>query len=617
MRLGLEIKQRINRILQIVFPIFLFFYPLRNICVGVGWTDTGYNYGNFVYMEHMDSMWLFSTYLANTLGNFFTQLPWGDTMLGLNVYTTLFISLLAVGGYFFFIKVVKLPLIFAFLGEFIAINLCWCPTALIYNYLSYSLLGAGNILLYFALMKGKKSSLCFVLAGIALGTNVFVRFPNLTNMAMILAVWAMGIIRKEKLGEVLKQTGLCVVGYILGLAGCFGLICWKYGAEDYIQGIVRLLSMPSEAADYTVMSMVMQQIRNYLQNVIWLGYLTVFMLLGTIVYQMLPRSWKWIKNIGYVGAVCCGFYFLWARKMFNLEYNTYMSMFQWAVMLLTATLASGIVVIFNKRFSEQEKLISGLSILIILITPIGSNNHLYLSMNNLFFVAPFTLWMLYRFVKWVPREWKVKRFQISSYPLKAIMVCVLLMILIQTTLFSQEFVFLEANGGVNSGSNLDTKVDNNDVLKGMRMEKDRAQSISDISEYVQENGLKGKEIILYGDIPAMSYVLQMPFAISAWPDMRSYNLTVMESDLQRIEEDALMGVKELPVVLLEKKQGTYLVSGEEGLKALEVAETLRDSLVNDKKLELLSLMMKRQNYQLTFENSKFMLFEAVQEGKND
>jgi hypothetical protein len=235
----------------------------------------------------------------------------------------------------------------------------------------------------------------------------------------------MGFVRKEKVQNVLKQTGLCILGYLLGMGLVFGMISIKYGAGEYVNGIIRLLSMPSEADDYSVLSMVIQQIRNYWQNLIWLGYLFGFMILGTIVYQILPASWKWIKNMGYVAAVFCGFYFLWAKQMFNLEYNTYLSMFQWAVMLLTATLVVGLVVVFGKGFTEKEKILAVINVILILVTPLGSNNHLYLAINNLFLVAPFTLWMIWRFLKRIPQMWQIKEWKISTYPLKAMLCCVL------------------------------------------------------------------------------------------------------------------------------------------------------------------------------------------------
>ncbi|MBQ9141988.1 MAG: hypothetical protein IJX63_09390 [Lachnospiraceae bacterium] len=606
---NLKSNQKLNKILQVLFPIILFLYPLRHICYGVGWTDTAYNYANFMYMDNMDDMWLFSTYLGTALGNFFAKLPLGGTMLGLNLYTGLFVSVLAVAGYFFFVKSVQLSSVLTFGAEFVAINLCWCPTALLYNYLSFTLLGGGAMFLYFSLMKCKHEKLCFVLAGICLGINVFVRLPNLTNMALIVAVWAMGIIRKEKPVKVLQQTGWCILGYIIGLGGFFGLISLKYGAGNYIDGVMRLLSMPSEAADYSPIEMVLQQVRNYKQNLIWIGWLLLFVVLGTIVYQILPRSWKWLKNIGYVGAVFCGFYLLWALKMFNMEYTTYMSMLQWAFMLLTATLAAGVVVIFKKGFTEQEKLLCGISIIIMLITPLGSNNHLYLSINNLFFILPFTLWLLCRFFKWLPKAWKVRKWEISTYPLKAMLVCVGGMILLQTTLFALNFVFLESDG-TNGAEKFDTTVENNDILKGMYMEGERAESISEISSYVQRMGLKGKEVILYGKIPAMSYYLEMPFAISAWPDLASYNLAVMLEDLQRVEAKAFAEGGELPVILMEKSKGIYARSGAAGLEALGYGEAEQAVFAADQKLLLLADFINKYGYKATFENDKFVLFQA-------
>ncbi len=617
MAFNVDKKNQLNRILRIIFPVILFLYPLRNICFGVGWTDTGYNYGNFAYMEEMDPMWLFSTYLGNALGNMFTKLPLGNTMMGLNLYTGLFVSVLAVCGYFFFVKEVKLPCIVVFLGEFVGINLCWCPTALLYNYLSYALLGAGVVLLYFALMHRRRSTIFFLLAGLVLGINVFVRFPNLSNMALIVAVWAMGIIRKEQFVTVLKQTGLCIVGYISGLGVCFGFLSLKYGAEEYISGIIRLLSMPSEASDYSVLAMVVQQIRNYCQNLIWIMILLFFMLMGTLVYQILPKSWKWIKNIGYVIAVFCGFYYLYGKNMFNFEYNTYLSMFQWAVMILTATLIAGIVIIFGKGFSEQEKLLAGLNILVTLITPLGSNNHLFLAINNLFFVAPFTFWMVYRLVRWIPDCWSIRKVKVSTYPLRAMLCSVIFMIFLQTTLFGGEFIFLESNGGKNSKKGLEAYTENNSILKGMRMEEERAEILTQISDYVETQGLKGQEVILYGDIPAMAYILEMPFAISAWPDMRSYNYAIMEADLQRIMEEASEGKREFPVVLVERRPGIYMMNGEAGLQEEECTEEEITLLESDKKLELLSTIISREEYQMTFQNYKFMLFEAKREEEND
>lgn len=660
-----------------LYPLILLLYPLRHIRVGAEWWDTGYNYANFTYMDRVDPMWLFSTYLGNALGHLFTLLPGGSTMLGLNLYTGLSVSLLALGGYFFFTRRVGLPRTLTFWGEMLAISFCWCPTALLYNYLTYVLLGAGTVLLYEAL-SGKQQKPCrfFVLAGVCLGINVYVRFSNLAEMAMILAVWAMALIRRQKLGQTVKQTLQCLAGYLLGLGAGFGVIALQYGPQAYVQGIMRLLSMPSEASDYTIYSMVVQQLRNYLQNGIWLGYLALIVALGILIYAPLPRRGKWIKylvytacvlwgfsdlllggtftwksgvklvgfllvlglsvydfrrwkrvkDIGYAACIFCGFYYLMMQNMFNLKYSTKLSAFQWGVCLLTATLAAGLVTIFRKKSTEQEKLLCGLGILVLLITPLGSNNHLYASINNLFLVAPYTLWLLVRFLKWLPEtaSWGGKKragqlnmngvqrteeaggLIIRWFPVKAMLACILLMITLQGVLFGWFYVFSEGDGG----ENLHTEIANNTVLKGILTSPERAEAINSVSAYVEQEGLAGQEVILYGQIPAMSYYLQMPFAITAWPDLRSYQYGVMEADLEELAGEIDQSGRAKPVLLLEKRQGSYLVGGSGALEALGVPRQNIQEIAADRKLQLLADWMDAYGYELAFENEKFLLFRA-------
>ena len=131
----MERKRRQGNILENLCIVILVFYPLRHINWGLDLWDTGYNYANFQYMgtEHMDSMWLFSTYLSNVTGNFLMRLPSAGNLAGMNFYTGLTVSLLALIGYFFCTRRLKTPEWVAFIGELMAISLWWCPTALLYN----------------------------------------------------------------------------------------------------------------------------------------------------------------------------------------------------------------------------------------------------------------------------------------------------------------------------------------------------------------------------------------------------------------------------------------------------------------------------------------------------
>lgn len=595
---------------KLLFPLILFFYPMRHIWFGVEWWDTGYNYGNFMYMDHMDTMWVFSTYLGNALGNLMTKLPFGGTMMGMNFYTGLTVSFLALMGYYFFTVKAKLPAWAAFAGEFLAVSLCWCPTALLYNYLTYLLFAAGVVSLYCALTEDKRS--LFVLAGIFLGINVFVRFPNLAQMALIVGVWAYGIICRTKIKKVAAQTGWCILGYGIGAGACLGFLAVRYGLDAYVDGITRLLSMPSGASDYTLYSMIYGQVTNYLENLKWLGILFVFVLVGVAVTSLLPSKSSRLRQVVSAALTAAGIIFLYNKRMFVKEYTSTRSVFHWAVFLLTATLVMGIITIFRKKASNQDKLQMGFCILIILITPLGSNNHLYSSINNLFLVAPASLWMLLRFLQWLPQEIAPgsSHIKLSLIPVKIMITGLLLMLAFQSLCFGYTYVFTESNGG----ENLHTKIENNDILKGMYTDPEHAEIIEEISIFVKEQGLQGQEVILYGQIPAVSYYLQMPFAITSWPDLRSYHISVMEKDLKRVEEEAAAGGRTLPLMILDKKFGLYLEGGRKALAEAGYTEAVITELEKDAKFQLLLDWAQKYHYKVWFENEKLVLLQAITAG---
>ena len=63
------------------------------------------------------------------------HLPFGATFLGMNFYTALIQTVIAVTAYFVLRGRIPAPLVM--LGEFLALGLCWCPSVILYNYLTY------------------------------------------------------------------------------------------------------------------------------------------------------------------------------------------------------------------------------------------------------------------------------------------------------------------------------------------------------------------------------------------------------------------------------------------------------------------------------------------------
>lgn len=708
----------VKNILENMALVLLAFYPLRHIGWGLDLWDTGYNYANFQYMgtEHMDPMWLFSTYLATAAGNLLTRLPNGGTLLGMNLYTGLFASALALMGYFFCTRGLRMPKWLAFVGEFTALSLCWCPTALLYNYLTYLLFLGCVVLLYCGLTKEKK--FCLIAAGVCLGTNVLVRFSDLPQMAMITAVWAYDVIlwleeRGDGAGErrgrtpgkgqewsagkgqrlsvrmredagdgrgvgasgfwrrLLSHTGWCLLGYAAAIAVLLGWIQLRYGLNEYAAGIARLFSMTDKAADYRPTAMLMGMVGVYVENLYWVMRIFVIVAGGLLLFMaagflegLLASAGKKLEDKASADmpqkkthslqiaarviqvAVCvihiatrvlwaavsvAMLWWLYYRKFCSFMFYSYDSMLRPGILFLMLAMLIGAIRIFHRGAPREEKLISGMVILVIFLTSLGSNNNIYPSLNNLFVAAPYTFWESYRFIRYV----KDKKFKhnliISPFPVKGILIAFLAMCLFQFGLFGAGFTFAEATGV----QDVSVRVENNVILKNIGMSPQKAQWMTEISAYVEENSLRGREVILYGNIPALSYYLQMPSAFNPWSSLDSYSRGAMEEALREVsvglaegkaageasvglaerevsgEASVGLAESEAPVIIVDREYALYMKEGIAALEAAGIDERRWNEIAGDEKLILLMDFMEKWGYRQTFDNGKFTVYRSL------
>jgi len=683
-----------GKYLERLFIVVLALYPLRHIGQGLDFWDTGYSYANFQYMgtEHMDPMWLFSTYLANAAGHLMMRLPGADTLMGMNFYTGLIVSALALAGYFFCSRKVGMPRGITFAGELMAVSLCWCPSASLYNYLTYLFFLASFILLYYGLsMEGgvsgggrspaaeggnsgggrspaetadsgggrgpaeagrsRRQIFCLAGAGVLLGTNVLVRFSNLAEAAMILAVWAYDVIlwleeagaggkpggasvsRREGFWHrAARHTFWCLLGYAAALAVWFGYLHLRYGMGEYIAAIRRLFAMTETAADYKTDSMVRLMLMDYVENLYWVLRIGVIASGGVVLAalsgcleKLLERKGAkpaaavlhWgvrVLGAGTAAAMLC---WLYGRKFCSLLFYSYDPIRRPCILFLMLAMLIGAIRIFHRDSPREEKLLSGMLILVILLTSIGSNNRTFPSWNNLFVAAPYTLWESWRFVRGRAGGIPVSRkgaFLSGSdilFPVKALLLAFLGMCLFQSAGFGAVFVFAESTGVQNATA----CAENLAVLKNIRMSPERAQWMTELGAYVGENGLEGKEVILYGGIPALSYYLQMPSAFNPWSDLASYGQEVMESELAQLgaemartgaaEPEDAAGRAERPVIILEN---VYALYAEGGADALTEAGYAAEGLENDGKWALLLNFMEKYGYRQEFRNGKFAVY---------
>lgn len=593
-----------NIIENILFPALLILYPLLKINQGIDVTDTSYSLANFQYFDSMDGTWIVATFLSNVVGNLMMQLPFGNTMMGMYFYTALVQSLTAFVGYEALRR--RMPAPFVFVGEWIALGLCWCPSTVLYNYLTYLLMTAGILLLYSGILKDDNRY--YAAAGICLGINVAVRMPNVVQAALIVAVWYGAIIRGRTWKQAIRDTLWCVLGYVVGFGVPFTAICIRYGVGAYPAMVKALFAMTDKATDYKPAAMVTGMFGDYTIGLYRLIFAGICMVGGWVLFAMQRRLFSGkhsvmvLCKVIYIAVLLVLLRFYWGRGVFTFLYYEDSSIYNSAVLLLVVVILAALYCLFRKSIRPQLKILAILLLVQIFVTPLGSNNYLYPIINNLFIAVPFLLWAAYdRYVSCRANDVRgeggiILGTETSAFVWGAPLVLLIALLFVQSTGFHLVYAFRD---GIH-GEARDTKLTTLVKTKNIYTNQDNAAWLEELAEYTKGAGLMGRELISYGELPGLGYLLDMPPALSTfWPDLDSYLMSEYESDMARLTTP--------PVIIIASPVAAYLNEDADGMNWFGVD---REKLDRDEKLRILSTYMKEHSYREVFGNGRYVVYLA-------
>ncbi len=554
-----------------IIALVLFLLPLRHVNQGLDISDTGYSLTNFKWFGALEFPWHYSIAGANMVGKLLMGLPFGNTWIGINLYCSILISLFSLVVYFFLIK--KIPVWCAALGLIIAQMLCWCPQVILYNYLTYIFLGLGTVIIITALDKGndgnkKAEGILFVSAGFMLGAETLVRMANLSHMALILLVWFNGLLKKQSVREIIRKTGICLAGYVIGLG--FAVVLMHIGTPSGLSGFINMLgwlgNVTQTADSYSPVAMLLSPFADYLDALRWMLPFVLVSLLAVLFRKILERVLKHelTGNISRIYVVLYVLFqllilrILYGRGMFGLDYNEYFSFIRPAGWLVGAGLVAGLAVLVIKddRISDSDRLLALAAVIAILIVPLGSNNRSYPAYNNLFIAGPVIIYLIHRLP---PRR--------AEY--RAVTIILLTLITIQSVGFGSTFVFRDSS----ASEKRDTKIENSDILTAMKTGRTRAREINELVDLTRKNGYSSRSGIFYGDIAGLSYALDIPSEMhGVWVSLESYNWKQWNDEMGRIVYESMNG--NYPVIFIAKD---YMKYPNDELKRESLKDFMEDS----------------------------------------
>ncbi len=593
-------KNRISNINKIKYLMaaVLLLYPLRHAFTGVDLMDAGYALGNYRFFDVLNPMWKLATYLANVTGVVLSNLPWGDTWAGMNIYSGLPVGAVAAAAFLYVCRLyeekLRAGVFLFFLAEFTALSLCWAPNVILYHYLGYLLMTIAVLTLYQAIIEDNKKG--YITAGEILGLCIAVRMPNVTYMALIFPLWYFSILKKEKFGKLCSRTLYCVGGYAVGMIAPLGYICMKYGISAYLGMITSLFEVTETATDYKPTSMLGAMFGDYARYSAWLGIFAVYGVLGVIAFRIIDairmeNNFKSkitlvIKTLYLLGMIVL-IRFCYGRGMFGFDYTTeFFSMYKWVTVYLLFVMIACVWTFFSSKIQEESKLWAAFLLVIIWITPLGSNNALHPIINNLFLVAPVSVYLFAQCLRTLKTDTTFR----ADRRFVAVSVCVMILLctMVQSILFGYYFIFHDA--GAATGQERLSELNCATVTSGLKTTPEKKQAIEGLDSFLYDSGLNKKQVILYGDIPAIAYILEMePAVFTTWADLDSNRLSLLERDLEDLYQNG-----ETPVVIL-------------GKEALHIRAQKGEL---DAKLDAINAFIEASDYEMLYENSMFSVYHA-------
>ena len=530
---GNEVQQK-PAVVCSLFPTLLVVFAYIGMNRGVDLTDTTYSLGNYMQFGSLRGDWIYATYLSNLFGHllmgFFT-----DRLILLNMITRLLPLATSLAVYFTFQK--RIPPVILFLGEMIALGLCWCPTVILYNYLSYLLFTAAGLLLWGWSENGKKRLL--FLAGVVLGLAFLVRISNLVYCIWILFVWYHLADRPK---EIAKASGICIGGYCSGIAMAFAILIvseagrggWQ-GAIDGLGGMMQWVSglftsSAGDAGGYSMGAMLKAIAGGYLFGARWFLFLLAGMALGTVMFGFRKESFLWVKTILYLSGIALIFVYYFRNGVCTAKYYNNGSIFGigtillFVFLLLLAYIASPLC---HKALLRKDKGLAFFALVALLAAPLGSNNHLYAVLNQMFLTAPVGICLL---GKWIQTQERKAWY----HPLRYMAIAFLGLFTIQCILFGWNYTFKDGEDGTPRNYKMECVLLRS--LNGMYTSEAHGKAIADMMYKGLPQGYRQKKLLTYGNLPGLHYALGMDPALSnLWPDLDSYAYSDMESELQSLQ----------------------------------------------------------------------------------
>ena len=379
-----------------------------------------------------------------------------------------------------------------------------------YNDLTALFYLVGAALLYFGLVGNRR--LLVVSAGVVLGANLFVRFPNLLGIALVSAVWLQGWAYRWSLRDVLIGSAGFLGGFTLGIALVWGLIVLHGHEALYVQSIRAIFGLAADANSHHPGSGLLKRfISDHVQA--FAEALSIVVIGG------------WIANwVSRQKILLASFVILIVALL--LAYVNYVhDQSQWSVPGLCYVVLLSIVV---REFRKDRRLalLAFIAGMVLILAPLGSNNGTRNAVFGMWLALPLTLTWLWRsfdaaFSLWFKVsgdgfEWN-SNLSLEARGIRVFSIIMVLALLFQSLALAWRHTYCDSKNRFTMTHSIA-----HPLLAGVYTTAEKAKVVTELLDALSHFAKPGDEILAYNAIPTVHFLTQtLPWLGIAWPEVNS------------------------------------------------------------------------------------------------
>lgn len=387
-------------------------------------------------------------------------------------------------------------------------NRIYCGNWVAYYELTALFFLAGAALLFFGLVGNRK--LLVVLAGVVLGANVFIRFPNLLGITLVSAIWLHAWVCRRSLRDASVGSVWFLGGYALGVALVWSMIVLNGHEGVYYLGMQQLFGMTGDADSGYAAS-------ELLKRFIWDHFLAFTKALSIVLV------WGWIaKWVSKKKNVVASPVILFSSIL--LFYAIYVrDQWQWCIPGICYVVLISIIFL-ELRKNPPLVLLAFIAVIVLFITSMGSNDGISLSIYGTWLALPLIL-------KWLWRGSDLTfslRFRVSddgfesngkflfeAKNFRVLAIIIVLAILFQSLASAWRYTFRDSTNRFAM-----THAIAHPLLVGTYSTAERARVVTELLEAMSHFTKPGDEVLAYNTITTVHFLTKtQPWLGTPWPDV--------------------------------------------------------------------------------------------------